>query len=337
MLYLADTDLSPYRNATCLLRVDLNTDEAVGEDNFKLRAIVPTVKFLRASGVRVILFSHRGRFGKQPPSISGFSVPLSKRLGEPVSFSALDDFSHSTVEGVHLMENLRFYAEEEDNDPEFGRKLADFGDFYVNEAFAVSHRQNASLTQICPILPSFGGLRLQEELCQLDRVLDNPMRPLVLVLGGEKIGDKLESVRSLLSVADTVLLGSSASSVSVDCDQCILPEDYVMDEKNIKLDVGEKTRVRYKDILTNARTIVWNGPIGYFQNPHFSFGTRTIWEAVLQNTSAHIVVGGGETIESLHLVQSDYNVPEHVFLSTGGGAMLAYLSGKDMPGLIALN
>ena len=320
--FLAPENISAFGGKRCLVRVDLNA-EAPG---YRLRAILPTVKLLRAHGVGVIIASHRGRFGKEPPTLAPLVPLLSQELGEEVSFMGEES-------GISLLENLRFEAGEEGNDPDFALKLASRADFYVNEAFPLCHRKNASITHITGYLPSFGGLRLEEELTHLGTVMHDLARPFVLVLGGAKISDKIRAAEKIVRQADTVLLGSTAST----------PEDFITDEEGRRLDIGALTQERYRNVIARARTIVWSGPMGLSEREGFEAGTRAVWEAIIANTASRAIVGGGETAESLKLLAhssrlpvADYQLPPHVFLSTGGGAMLAYLAGEEMPGLMAL-
>ncbi len=334
--YITDID-SSLSGKTCLLRIDLNTDEAVDEHNFKLCAIIPTVKFLLERNAAVVMLSHRGRFGENPPSLQHFAAPLSQLVGESVFFGTLEDLAGGFGGKVFLLENLRFYAAEEGNSPEFAKKLANFGDFYVNDAFAVSHRENASITRICENLPHFGGLRLKIELKALGEVMGATRHPLVLILGGAKIEDKLAATEGLRGRADAILLGSTASSDVRN--GCIVPEDYVIGEDGRKLDIGEKTGEHYAELIASAQMVVWNGPMGLFEDERFAAGTRALWEAVLANKSARTVVGGGETVIASRLIPDfEFRILKlpNIFLSTGGGAMLAYVSGGKLPGLAAL-
>ncbi len=335
--FVTDSGMERFRGARCLLRVDLNIERWIDEENFKLRAIIPSITFLLEREVRLLILSHRGRFGENPPSLRDFAAPLSRLLGEAVGFGTLADAGKGVRERVFLAENLRFQPQEEENSEEFAQKLASLGDFYVNDAFAVSHRQNASLTRISPILPSFGGLRLKKELEALEPVREKPRHPFVLILGGAKIDGKLRVTERLRASADSTLLGSSALSMGSGL-RYELPEDYVTDDGGEKLDIGERTRERYAAAIAGSRLIVWNGPVGLFETERFAGGTRAVWEAIFANDRAVAVVGGGETVESVKGTGIGYDeAPSHVFLSTGGGAMLAYLSGKELPGLKALD
>ncbi|MFH0890872.1 MAG: phosphoglycerate kinase [Candidatus Liptonbacteria bacterium] len=363
-----------YVGKTALVRVDLNIDPDGAADNLRIDAVIPTIQLLLKHKVRVVLLSHRGRpkgidakFSLQP-----FADILFKKLGAPVIFIQNPDFRiikrqlQWSSRKIFLLENLRFSAGEEENDETFARALAELGDCYVNDAFAVSHRAHASVAAITKFLPSYGGLCLEKELSSLDYVMKKPPRPFTLILGGAKVGDKLPVLDHFVKRVDYILLGSGPACTFfaaqglpvghsiVDRDsipvvkkllkskKIMIPDDVSMVEHKI-LDIGPRAVEAYAALIKKSRTILWNGPMGMFEKEEFAFGTREVWKAVLAFAKAHprsrVVVGGGETIASAKLISNfEFLISNlrNVLISTGGGAMLEYLSGKELPGIKAL-
>lgn len=371
---------APIKNgSTCLLRIDLNIESS--KDLFRLESIIPTIEFLRKKKKRIVILSHRGR----PQSLQGvlnfeyrvseedkrkytlkpFTSILSKRIRERVQFLDVTNIGDIKYEiqksesNIFLVENLRFWKEEEIDSVEFGKRLASIGDFYVNDAFAVSHRANASVSAITWFLPSYGGLLLKKEIENLDMVMRNPKHPLVILVGGAKVIDKVGVVKFFWKKADAFLFGGGSANTCLAA-RGIPVGNSLVDEKafddvrpylaSIKihlpidtetldgkiLDIGAETVSEYAKVIARAKTIIWNGPMGLFEKKKFSHGTEGIWKAILKNKKSTVIVGGGETIASLKLLGTTYKVPKNIFLSTGGGAMLVYLSGEKLPGITAL-
>lgn len=363
------------KGETALVRVDLNTKKQ--KVNFRLEAVLPTIKFLLERDIKVVLLSHWGRPGgpNKDFSLEPFSKILSHYLGGKVIFFPKFNFSKIKKEinkskpgSIFLLENLRFLPGEEKNSKKLGKELSLLGNFYVNDAFAVSHRKNASVSAITDFLPSFVGFLLEKEIKNLNKVMKNPRGPISLIIGGAKISDKLGVVDNFFpssrrKVVCFLLGGGPANTFFaarslpigdslVDKDQITilkkkeyfrsdnitLPIDVRVRQRQI-LDIGPKTAEEYSKVINSSRTIIWSGPVGNFEKNGFEEGTKSIWKAILSNKKAHIVVGGGETISSLNLVSNGYKIAsqnKNLFLSTGGGAMLTYLSGKKLPGIEAL-
>ncbi len=262
------------------------------------------------------------------------------------------------------MENLRFSPEEEKNDKDFAKLLASLGDIYINDAFAVSHRANASVEAITQFLPSYAGLLLEKEISNLDAVMKKFKKPLVVILGGAKVSDKIGLINNFLKKADYFLIGGAMANTFFVFEglpvgdsfyektrlpagrqgytreitreigrKIILPIDVVIYKRRI-LDIGPETVKKYDEIIKKAKTIIWNGPMGMFEDKKFAKGTEEIAAAILKNKKAKTVIGGGETISALK--PKTYNLKPNIFLSTGGGAMLEYLAGKKLPGIEAL-
>ncbi len=324
-LTIAELDLSGKR---VFLRVDLNVpleDGRVTEDT-RIRAVLPTIDRCLKGGAGVLLASHLGRpKGKPDPrySLKPVAARLEELLGRPVPL--LPDCVGPEVEAaaaalkpgqVMLLENLRFHAGEEANDPEFARALAALADVYVDDAFAAAHRAHASIEGITRYLkPAAAGLLMQRELEALGRIFERPERPVAAVLGGAKVSDKLALVEHLLSRVEMLLIGGG------------IPGDLM------GLDLGPLTVGQFSSALKGARTILWNGPMGVFEKPPFAAGTVGVARAVAAS-GAFSVIGGGDTIAAVQHA----GVTERIgYISTAGGAFLEFLEGRVLPGVAALD
>ena len=300
----------------------------VGDDT-RIKNALPTIKYLLSVGAKIILLSHLGRpEGVAVPDLS--LAPVVEKLQEllphiKVKFQ-IDD------EEVVLLENLRFDPGEENNNPAFAQKLALLGDFYINDAFAASHREHASIVGLPKLLPHAAGLSLLKEIEVLSEILENPRRPMVVILGGTK-EDKLEVMPGLLRFADYILMGGK------------LPK--FMETGNWKLETGKlvigalndegkditlETVEKFGEMIDKSGTIVWAGPMGQYEEEEWSLGTKQIAQAVTES-NAFKVIGGGDTEAAL----SKFGLVEKIdFVSSGGGAMLEFLANGDLPGLAAL-
>jgi phosphoglycerate kinase len=361
-------DLPPLPGKRVLLRADFNVPLSDGEitDDLRIRAALPTIRWLQEQGATVVACTHLGRpKGKADPR---YSVgPVRRRLAE-------------LAPGVELLENLRFDPGEEANDPDFAKHLVDGFDAYVNDAFGASHRAHASIVRPPQSLPSAAGRLLAREVEVLLGLRRNPRRPFVAVLGGSKVSDKLAVIEALLDVADEVLIGGAmcftfwvaqghpvGNSLSEPdmADACrrlleagrpiVLPSDVTAlgpggelthperggDVRQVGtaipdgwtgVDIGPGTAAEFGDRIAEARTVFWNGPMGVFEDPRFAAGTRAVAEAVA-DTAAFTVVGGGDSAAAL----AQFGLADRVdHLSTGGGASLELLEEGDLPGLAAL-
>ena len=363
MRYLSAISKKRLRGAQVLLRVDFNIENR--REVFRLDAAIPSIRFLLAQRARVILMSHRGRpqgFSKEE-SLRIVLPYLKKQLG--ASTTLLPDFDFKTIRkrvahpahsALFLLENLRFLPGEKRGSPALARELAALGDLYVNDAFSVCHRRNASVTELPKLLPSYAGLRLEQEIQNLSRAKAHARRPLILILGGVKVSDKLGVLRAFSDRADAFLVGGACANTFLKArgseigssvyepkmvaaarrllrtKKIVLPADFVS-HRNRFLDVGPLTLRRFGDWIRRARTIIWNGPMGYFEEKQFRHGSYSIAQMIAKSR-AFSVVGGGETTELITLLrlQSRFS-----FVSTGGGAMLAFLAGENLPGLAALH
>ncbi|MDP3974720.1 MAG: phosphoglycerate kinase [Candidatus Jorgensenbacteria bacterium] len=347
--FLTPAVLKRHRGTTCLLRVDFNVEPGAEDTTNRVDTILPTIRLLLQYSVKVVILSHRGRPTRREGtfSLKPFAPILSRKLHTPVRFIPGTDIAslRGRLAGsrgkIALIENLRFFKGEEENSTAFARRLSSLSDFYVNDAFAVAHRTHASVVAITKFLPSYGGLRLKEELARLDEVMKSSRHPFVVIVGGAKVGDKLRSLRGLLRKADVVLLGSSVFNEKniPNLPKLSFPDD-IKAHGNLAWDIGPWTMKRYAKALAGARTIIWNGPVGFYEKSGFEAGTKAMWRAILsasrRKPKPHIIVGGGETVASLKDLHVTSRVPKNIFISTGGGAMLAYLAGEKLPGLEAL-
>jgi phosphoglycerate kinase len=366
MKLLSAQNLTKWRGRTCLLRIDLNIEPSGELDSFRLNAVIPTVRLLVKNGVRVVIASHRGRPRgvEKKFSLSPFAPLIAKRVSVPVDFiaayrvGALRKAVARSTAKVVLLENLRFFRGEETNDPSFARALAQLGDCYVNDAFSVSHRANASVVAVTRRLPSYAGLVLEREVKNLGALAKRRTRPFTFIVGGSKIADKVAVLGTLGKRADRFLVGGGPANTFfmaqglpvgnslVDAEslpfvkksladaRVVLPVDVKIHERRI-LDIGPRTIEEWRHVIKVSRTIVWAGPPGLYSQKGFAEGTKCVWRAVLKNSRAFSVVGGGETTAALALLNG-VTVPKNVFISTGGGAMLEFLSGKKLPGIQAL-
>jgi len=384
--------------------------QMVINDDTRIKETLPTLKFLANQGAKVILMAHLGRpKGQRDPSLSlrPVAAKLADLLGKPVAF--VDDCIGEKVEktagalqpgDVLLLENVRYYNEEEANDPVFSEKLAKVADIYVNDAFGAAHRAHASTEGVARVVAKRGGqcaagLLMERELKFLGDELDQPVRPFVVILGGAKVSDKIKVINNLLEKADSILIGgamaytfrlamgSKVGKSLVEPDktdlalsalekakarkvQFLLPSDNVVatpvktDKLNKKgkpvidivnprvnegvdipdteegVDIGPATAKAFSEVVHKAKTILWNGPMGIFEDPRFAEGTFAVARAVVeatQNNGAKSIIGGGDSVKALNKAKLGDKV---TFMSTGGGASLEYLEGQVLPGVAAL-
>jgi phosphoglycerate kinase len=374
-----------------LVRVDFNVPIESGKvlDDWRLRATLPTIRYLTERGAKVILLSHLGRpKGKRNEQFSLRPVAqrLSELLGQPVQFA--DDCVGEVAEQaaaqlqageVLLLENLRFHAGEEANDDSFAQQLARLGDVFVNDAFGAAHRAHASVHAITKFLPSYAGLLMEREVTHLSRLLEAPEKPFVAVLGGAKVSDKIGVIRNLLTKVDALLIGGAMAFTFlkaqgyetgkslVEADkldlanallgearekgvELVLPVDVAVAESDAEdaatqvvpvtaipadkagYDIGPETANLFAERIRTAKTVFWNGPMGRFERTPFKAGTKAIAEALAQ-CSGTTVVGGGETAAAAF----EFGIADKVtHVSTGGGAALELLEGRELPGIAVL-
>lgn len=333
-------------NKKVLVRADFNVGvvDGVVQEKFKLEACKKTVEYvLSKEGAKVALCSHLGRpDGKRDDglSLSQFVGQLENILEKKVvfAFDCIGEDVASALETlgegeVLLLENVRFYGGEEKNDSDFSEKLAANFDVFVNEAFSVCHRDQSSVTGVTKFLPSFAGFWLQGEIENMDKVLEKPTRPATAIIGGAKIETKLPLIKKFEQLYDHILVGGMVANEVLDqglefSEKVILPWDFEGD----RLDIGEGTSQKFKEIVLSSGTIVWNGPLGKFEEKPYDRSTREIL-ALVAECEAYSLVGGGESVQVL---EESGLMDKISFVSTGGGAMLEYLSGNALPGIEAL-
>ena len=373
-----------------LVRVDFNVPlngETVTNDT-RIRAALPTINYLLENGAAVILMSHLGRpKGKKDPkySLRPVALRLHELLGKPVEMAPdcigeeVQKMAAALQPGqVLLLENVRFYPQETDNDPQFAKDLASLAEIYVNDAFGAAHRAHASTTGVAQYLPAVAGFLMEKELRELGQLLDNPQSPFVVLLGGAKVSDKIGVMQNLIGKADYLLVGGGMAFPFLKvqgleigkslCDgdlsvpqgilekakgtktQIVLPVDVVVAEELVEdaphqvvdveaipadkmgLDIGPKTVEKFGQIIASAKTIFWNGPMGVFEKKPFDQGTRAVAQAVA-DSQARSVVGGGDSVAALTQAGLAAKIT-HV--STGGGASLEFIEGRQLPGVEAL-
>ena len=371
-----------------LVRVDFTVPLKHGmvTDDTRLRASLPTIKYLRDKGARVVLLSHLGRpkGGPDPQySLKQITPDLERLLGAPVEFipdpaSGVPVTRRLPRGGVALVENTRFWPGEEKNDPELAKTFAALGDLYVNDAFGSAHRAHSSTAAVAHLLkPAVAGFLMEKELQFLGQLLGNAKRPFIAVLGGAKISGKIDVIRSLLPRVDELLIGGAMActffaamglevgSSLVEPDRIalakellatsgkklILPRGAVIapslerakESRSVSadgipkgwavFDIDESTQHDFRARLLRAKTVFWNGPMGVFETPPFDAGTRAIANALVEagKKGAVTVVGGGDSVAAVAGTEDQLT---HV--STGGGASLEFLEGKELPGVAAL-
>src|SRR5215469_2299799 len=399
MAKLSVRDLD-FKGKRVIVRVDFNvpTEEVEGKlritDDTRIRESLPTIELLRARGAKVILLAHFGRPKGQPNpkySLKPVADYLARIIPPPMRFSpeviglGAEAASRELPEGgVLLIENVRFYKEEEANADNFAQSLAKLGDVYVNDAFGAAHRAHASTAGIAKHLPQAAmGLLMERELKYLKEELADPDRPFLVILGGAKVSDKIGVIKALMEKADVFLIGGAMAHTffkamgiptgasRVEADKVHLAEELLelAKQKGIRflvpidsietdevkpgansrntpvlsqsqgisegwqaVDIGRETVALYKAEIARANTVLWNGPVGVFEIPDFANGTREI-AAALAESGAKTIIGGGDSVTAVK--QFGY-ADKMTFISTGGGASLELLEGKELPGVAAL-
>ena len=371
-----------------LVRVDFNVPVKDGEvtDDTRIRRALPTIRHLLEEGAHPVLISHLGRPKGEPDqnyAMDPVAARLQELLGEPVVkldaavgpevVEALDDWDGR---GVVLLENSRFYPGETSNDPGFADQLAALADVYVDDAFGAAHRAHATTVGVAERMPAAAGLLMEDEIDYLDKVLQDPERPFVAILGGAKVSDKLGVIESLLGIADSLLIGGAMcftffEALGHEVGDSLVEEDYLEEAKRLMaeggerlvlpidvvvadameegaeseivavdlipsgkmgLDIGPMTVALFEGHISGASTIFWNGPMGVFEIDAFAKGTEGVARAVAES-GATSVVGGGDSVAAVNKLGLEDRMSH---ISTGGGASLEYVEGKELPGIAVL-
>lgn len=386
-----------FNGKKALIRVDFNVplnDKFEITDDTRMRAAVPTIKKVLAGGGSVILMSHLGRPKNGPEdkfSLKHIQKHLEELLGTPVKFaddcigeSAKTQAAALKPGEVLLLENLRFYKEEEKGDETFAGKLAQLGDVWINDAFGTAHRAHASTAVIAKFFPNdkLFGYVMQGELDSVDKVMKNPERPFTAIMGGSKVSSKIDIIMNLMDKVDNLILGGGmtytfkkalgghiGSSICEEdkldlalnimktakekgvnlvlSDQAVIGDAFsndanvqICDPMNIPdgwegMDIGPATREKFAKIIESSKTILWNGPVGVFEMPKFAEGTKAIADAIVKATEkgAFSLIGGGDSVAAIN----QFGLADKVsYVSTGGGALLEYIEGKELPGITAI-
>jgi phosphoglycerate kinase len=343
MKYLNNID---FKNKRVLIRVDYNVpiENGIIRDDSRIRATLPTINYiLKQPKSKIVLVSHLGRpDGKIEPefSLKPIGEKLENLLGKKVIFlgdimsKAGEKLARNLPEGeIALAENIRFHPEEENNDKDFAIKLCRHFGVFVNDAFGVSHRANASISQIPRFKPSCAGLLMEKEIRELTTALQPSKRPAIAVIGGAKIQTKLPLIENLAKKYDAVLVGGRVSVEAKEKNirfpqNVVLPDDFSEGE----FDIGPKTIRKYVLAISAASFIVWNGPMGKFEEEAYRKGTEAVYDAIA-SADAWKIAGGGESLE---YIDSRGGADKFNFISSGGGAMLEFLSGMKLPGIESL-
>ncbi len=386
-----DLNKEDLNNKTVLIRVDFNVPLENGNitDDSRIKAALPTLNYLINQGARCVIVSHLGRpKGKKETSLS--LAPIAKHLATLINKNVLmcDDSIGNNIKetikkrhdiALFLLENIRFYKEEENNDDNFSKELASLADIFVQDAFGTAHRAHASTAGVAKYLPSYTGLLVKKELSFLQNVFDQPERPLLAIVGGAKVSTKIGVLNHLLETVDYLVIGGAMAFTFLKAqgypigkslcenDKCdlalallnkaitlnksiLLPLDLVVStslnnldditivnadtipENTMGLDIGPKTIEAIESLIKLSKTVLWNGPLGVFEIDAFSKGTCEVAKQ-LATSNAITIIGGGDSVAAVHKV-NQAKFMSHI--STGGGACLEYLEGKELPGIACI-
>lgn len=383
-------DIKDLKGKNILLTVDFNISLHNGHiaNDTRIVEALPTIKYLLERGAKIILVSHLGRPSGYDPNFS--LTPVAKRVSQLLEKKVhlIDNFwekkaadkiqRFKNTDGIVMLENIRFFKGEEENNRDFAKHLSSMADYFVNDAFGTAHRVHASIVGIAEFLPAYAGYLMDKEITMLSEALEKPKRPFLLIIGGAKTPEKIAVIERLLDIADTVALGGAIANTFlaawgfgtgrslVDYEMVemarvvfwkttrkhsalILPQDVIISDRDRKtkpkvieyncvphnvaiFDIGPKTQKHYENLIKEAKTIIWNGPMGLYEDPRFSKGTDNLLKSISES-KAYTIVGGGDTLSS---IKSQKYLQKINHVSSGGSAMLAFLEKGTLPGIEVL-
>jgi len=301
-------------------------------DDTRIKRTKLTIEYLlKGEAEKVVLVSHLGK-AEEKRSIEPVAKYAAKILGREIKFCRTIADAKEVRVGLVILENVRWWPGEDKNEPEFVSELASLGEVFVNEAFGECHRETASIVGIPRLLDSYAGFNLIEEVENITRVVNNPKRPLVVVIGGSKVEDKCKLLEVISRKADVLLLGGKLANQFAEKKMKLSGKARVIlpIEGSKLLDIGRETQELFSQEISQAQTVVWNGPMGKIEEPQYREGTHAVYEALVKNEPAEVLVGGGDTLSAIrdekHLERIDW-------ISTGGGAMLKLIEKGDLVGL----
>jgi len=371
MYYITKEKDSYLKGKTCLLRADLNVEPSEFLSNPRIKQTQETARFLARKGCKVVILAHRGNPDhsrvnnaayRRSYTLAPVVRALSKSLRVTIKFEKKFNIpllqKHIATmprKGIMMLENARFLDGETSNSVMLAKQYAQLADIYINDAFSVSHRKESSIEAITQYLPSYAGPNLEQEIKTFSHLLNKPKHPVVIVVGGAKIADKARMVEKLSGKADTICVGGALATTCfaakglpvgtslyekdaittarklLENKRVHLPADVILREGSI-LDIGERAIAEFSAIIDKAKTVIWNGPMGYIEDKRYTHGTLSIAKSIIRS-GAYSVVGGGETTSFLVANKLASKIS---FVSSGGGAMLSYLTGNILPGIQAL-
>lgn len=344
---IRDADI---KDKTVLVRVDYNVpiEDGIVTSELRIAASIPTLRFLLDAGVKkIVLISHLGRPEGEPSkefSLAPVVEVLKTMLpGPAIGFYSLEKgqkLSDLSKNKIDVLENLRFDAREEENSADYAQEIVDFTepDLFIQDGFAVVHRAHASTDAITKLLPSYAGLLVEKEVNGLDKAMTNPEKPLLLIIGGSKVDDKAPLIEKFLPIADNIVVGGKIAADGYDAksEKIYVAEDFDEDASGAKLDVGPVSCVKIANLITDAKTIVWNGLMGKAEDPAFASASTIVAELLGEKENAETIICGGDTTGFVEELMTEHPSLKYSLISTGGGAALEYLSGKELPGLKAI-
>ncbi len=371
MNYINTTKLKRFEGSTCLVRLPLNVEDGDIRKSIRIMQSLKTLKELSRNKCKVVVLGHKGRPDlkrisdkeyRKKFSLKKISNYLSKKLNKNIYF--FDEFDANKIKNkiskskdgsIFVLENVRFLKGEVENSNNLAKKYSELADFYINDAFSVAHREEASISAVTKYLESYAGFHFKSEITSLRKLIKSQKHPLTLIIGGAKVGDKGGVIDKFIGVADKILIGGALATTYfaakglpvgdslydkksipkiteyLNNEKIILPVDFEIKNNSI-FDIGIKTRELFDEIISKSKMIIWSGPMGMIENKKFSKGTHSVAKSII-NSKTYSVAGGGETIS--FVLENKLN-KGFSFLSSAGGAMLKFLAGEDLPGILAL-